>query len=252
MSPRHRLLALAGLAVPLAGCVAMSGNVKGNFVCSAPSGICAPSSVIDDRALALIAGTSNALPAGPYSPPGSGPAAIQVAGAGPVVRTNQKVLKIVFPAHVDAHGRYYEAAAIRTVVDQGVWVAGSETGAKTATRPAAPRIPYPSLDAVEADLGSAAGAAPLAIQPEAPQLASIQSGGASVALGQGTPAAPTAAGAAPSLTREALKAQVYGMLRRKTGAAAAAATAGSAAVPGVVPNAAPANKPASFSGVVED
>ena len=40
----------------LAGCATFGGNVRGSFSCAAPDGICAPSSTIDDRALALISG----------------------------------------------------------------------------------------------------------------------------------------------------------------------------------------------------
>ena len=47
-------LILAGTG--LASCTTMGGNIKGNFSCVAPDGICAPSSTIDDRALAMIAG----------------------------------------------------------------------------------------------------------------------------------------------------------------------------------------------------
>ena len=43
--------ATAALAA-LAGCAMFRGNVKGNFQCSAPGGMCAPSSSIDDQALA--------------------------------------------------------------------------------------------------------------------------------------------------------------------------------------------------------
>ncbi|MEL0254290.1 MAG: conjugal transfer protein, partial [Novosphingobium sp.] len=47
-------MGVVGLAA-LSGCTTFGGNVKGNFSCSAPDGICAPSSSIDDRALAMIA-----------------------------------------------------------------------------------------------------------------------------------------------------------------------------------------------------
>lgn len=40
----------------LAGCTTLGGNIKGDFACRAPDGICAPSATIDDQALALISG----------------------------------------------------------------------------------------------------------------------------------------------------------------------------------------------------
>ena len=51
----------------LNGCASFGGNVRGSFSCAAPDGICAPSSTIDDRALALISADpsdGDALPTG--------------------------------------------------------------------------------------------------------------------------------------------------------------------------------------------
>ena len=53
-------------AVALSVCATFGGTIRGDFSCAAPDGICAPSSTIDDRALALIsaeAGDGDALPA---------------------------------------------------------------------------------------------------------------------------------------------------------------------------------------------
>ncbi|MEL6487016.1 MAG: conjugal transfer protein TraV, partial [Pseudomonadota bacterium] len=42
----------AVLAAGLGGCTTFGTNVNGSFRCDAPDGVCAPSTVIDDNALA--------------------------------------------------------------------------------------------------------------------------------------------------------------------------------------------------------
>ena len=78
-------VSLAALAV-LNGCATLGGNVKGSFSCPAPDGICAPSSTIDDRALAMIAGDAGdtVIPAGPYQAPAQQPRAMRTAMTTPV------------------------------------------------------------------------------------------------------------------------------------------------------------------------
>ena len=123
---------MAGMAVggsvALAGCTTFGTNVSGDFACRAPDGICAPSTVIDDRALAMISGGSPYQPAGPYpvAPTRPGPQMASLAARTTlrpvqVARTDQKVLTVVFPAHVDGQGRLFEATTVRTVVDSGSW-----------------------------------------------------------------------------------------------------------------------------------
>lgn len=112
---------LAGTA-GLSGCASLSGNVKGDFTCKAPDGICAPSSMIDDRALAMISGEDGdrlIQPAGPYAePPTEGRGYQNVAAP---ARTRERVLRIVFPAQIDAAGRLHEQSAVHAVVEQGEW-----------------------------------------------------------------------------------------------------------------------------------
>ena len=132
----HTLAAiLAGTL--LSGCMTMGGTVKGDFACRAPDGICAPSSVIDDRALALILGDApeaQTTPAGPYTPAPSARGGQQIAAADPS-RTREKVLRIVFPSHIDASGRLYEQTAVHAVVENGDWQSAS-VGAPVASTPA--------------------------------------------------------------------------------------------------------------------
>jgi conjugal transfer pilus assembly protein TraV len=112
---------LAGTA-GLSGCTSLGGNVKGDFSCKAPDGICAPSSMIDDRALAMISGEDGdrlIQPAGPYAAPPTEGRGYQNAAA--PVRTRERVLRIVFPAQIDAAGRLHEQSAVHAVVEQGEW-----------------------------------------------------------------------------------------------------------------------------------
>jgi len=112
----------------LGACTSFGGNVQGNFSCRAPDGICAPTSTIDDAALALIGADQGVIPAGPFSAPTMGaPRMIQTAANEPV-RSGEKVLRIVFPSHIDRAGRFRETTAIHAVVERAVWT----------TAPAAP------------------------------------------------------------------------------------------------------------------
>ena len=133
---KRALVALGGAFLTLAGCTTFATNVKGSFACGAPGdGTCAPATVIDDRALAQITGDPAYVPAGPYrpAPPDMGPGAI--ATSAPTgeramaqdapVPVGQKVLRIVFPAHVDRSGRYHETSIVRAVVDNGSWMRAS-------------------------------------------------------------------------------------------------------------------------------
>ena len=126
-------VSLAALAV-LNGCATLGGNVKGSFSCQAPDGICAPSSTIDDRALAMISGDAGdtVIPAGPYQAPAQQPRAMRTAMTTPVPmadrsaaaasRTREKVLRVVFQPYIDDRGRLHEATAVHTVV-QSQWQA---------------------------------------------------------------------------------------------------------------------------------
>lgn len=126
MSRRSPLLLSAFAAVTaLSGCTTLGGNVKGDFSCPSPDSICAPSATIDDRALALISGEDGdrpIAPAGPYVEPPSEGRGFLAASA--PIRTRERVLRIVFPAQIDAAGRLHEQTAVHAVVEQGEWVEG--------------------------------------------------------------------------------------------------------------------------------
>ncbi|MEH6758843.1 MAG: hypothetical protein V7676_15235 [Parasphingorhabdus sp.] len=117
----------AGIAAvaSLAGCATFGTNVSGDFACRAPDGICAPTSKIDDEALAMISGESGMTPAGPYLY--DSPSRGTVTAAREPVRSGEKVLRIVFPAHIDGSGRFREVTAIHAVVERGSWLEASNT-----------------------------------------------------------------------------------------------------------------------------
>jgi conjugal transfer pilus assembly protein TraV len=122
MRPRIILAGALLSSAALPGCTSLGGNVSGNFACRAPDGICAPSATIDDRALALISGSDGDRliePAGPYVEPPREGRGFQNAAA--PVRTRERVLRIVFPAQIDAAGRLHEQSAVHAVVEQGEW-----------------------------------------------------------------------------------------------------------------------------------
>ncbi len=155
----HRSQALASLFAvsTLSGCVGLGGNIKGSFACQAPDGICAPSAVIDDRALSLISDDPSMAPrpAGPYreeakpqtaTSPSARIAAMQPVrspfGASPS-RSSERVLRIVFPAHIDERGRLHEASAVHAVVSEGEWLTWTDAAAAPVRNAmtAAPEMP---------------------------------------------------------------------------------------------------------------
>ena len=117
--------AVLAATASLGACTSLGGNIQGNFSCRAPDGICAPTSTIDAAALALIGGDESVIPAGPYSaPPTETPRLIRTAANEPV-RSGEKVLRIVFPSHIDRAGRFRETTAIHAVVERAVWTTAS-------------------------------------------------------------------------------------------------------------------------------
>lgn len=156
-------LSFAALAA-LNGCATLGGNVKGSFSCQAPDGICAPSSTIDDRALAMISGDAGdtVIPAGPYQAPAAQPRAMRTAmttpapmadrSAAAASRTREKVLRVVFQPYIDDRGRLHEATAVHTVV-QSEWQAQALADATPIPdrNPAARATEVSLADAVDRD-----------------------------------------------------------------------------------------------------
>lgn len=128
---------LVGAAL-LSGCAILHDNVKGSFACKAPDGTCAPSSVIDDAAIAAI----REEPAG-VADPSDQPGTVSRRGAtanhgsrhprAPVVATESdtntlleasrpgtRVLRVVFPAYVDREGQLHETAGVLLTLNDGL------------------------------------------------------------------------------------------------------------------------------------
>jgi conjugal transfer pilus assembly protein TraV len=135
--------ALLALALPLAACVG-GGNIKGDFQCAAPGGTCAPMSSIDASAISAIGGFRSVGQPGIESqrvPHGlAGP--VLADGAAPA-RTSDRVLRVVFPAHIDADGIYREQSAAHAVVEASAWTAAlaGETGRGTPAMRSAGIVP---------------------------------------------------------------------------------------------------------------
>ena len=117
---RNRPLRLAGLAaaVLVSGCTTLGTNVSGSFTCQSPDGICAPSTTIDDGALAEIQQVSSTellSPAGPYRlDDGERPVPDMVVATAEGFGTYR--LNVVFPAFVDARGQHHGRASVTTDV----------------------------------------------------------------------------------------------------------------------------------------
>lgn len=169
---RAALLGLTSL-VTLSGCATFGSNVRGSFSCEAPDGICAPSSTIDDRALALISGAegdASPMPAGGRENPvrasrlrTESAAPVRVAPADPG-RSQEKVLRIVFQPYIDERGRLHEAGAVHAVVATGDWQSGPTavlgtapqnvnpaTGSQLSLAAAVDRVDPPLTDAPAVD-----------------------------------------------------------------------------------------------------
>lgn len=169
----------------LNGCATFGTNVKGSFSCAAPDGICAPSSLIDDRALAMIAGESGAgevSPAGPYMESRPRPKTARTAAVGQRLtigqpdprRTQERVLRIVFQPYIDERGRLHEASAIHAVVQSGEWQQQALASATAIPdRNARAVVPLAESLAEAVDRADTANAEVSAIDPNLPDPAAI-------------------------------------------------------------------------------
>jgi conjugal transfer pilus assembly protein TraV len=126
--------------------------------------------MIDDRALAMITGSTGPLAAAPAAgrsmAGGANIVPVRTGVGSDIGRTQEKVLRIVFMPYVDEDGRLHESSAVRTVVETGDWrraiVAGAAPGrvsdvAGTArSQPSLAEI----VDGAEAELAASAANLP--------------------------------------------------------------------------------------------
>ncbi len=168
----HIVVPLMAAAL-LSGCAMLRDNVKGSFACKAPDGTCAPSSVIDDAAIAAI----REEPAGvadPSDAPGTvsrrgatanhgswhprPPMAAAESGTNTLpgaLRPGTRVLRVVFPAYVDHEGQLHETAGVQLTLDDGLpgtpasSVAEQAAGGQVSADPRSPGGPPALLELAE-------------------------------------------------------------------------------------------------------
>jgi conjugal transfer pilus assembly protein TraV len=114
MSIKHHNLALPLMLASLSACATLGTNVAGDFSCRAPKGGCAPTGAIDAAATAA-APTSDLEGAPLRARAGIVPSDIS--------RTGERMLRIVFPAHIDNQGTLRDEAVAWAVVEQADWAA---------------------------------------------------------------------------------------------------------------------------------
>lgn len=237
---RARAILIMISSAALSSCgILLPDNVKGNFVCSAPGGTCAPSTVIDDQAIALIAAAppqqsaSQQAEARRYSrkqvqrlaPAQSDTGYARHRGfardSDSLAHRDARTLRVVFPAFVDEAGNLHEARVIHAVMDQGGWAQLSEGSlaqtigdaeAENVAAALAPALPEPAatpaatVHLVQEALGRSV---PTPAQPQRDTALTIEAIRAQVAerlrgarTTQRTPAQPTVGGAMPSVAKQ--------------------------------------------------
>lgn len=82
----------------LTGCTALGGNIKGNFLCRAPGGICAPTARIDEQALAAMDLAERTEP--------------ELAAAALPKTHSEQALKVVLPQRQDRFGRWHASQVV--------------------------------------------------------------------------------------------------------------------------------------------
>ena len=132
-----RLLGLSSLLALATGCTTIGGSVRGDFACRAPKGDCAPMSAIDARAVAHMAdaeGRTADLAIVPAAPV----AAASASNPTVALRTGERTLTILLPAHVDSDGVLHDAATVHAVVEAPRWTLAARTNSPDLVRGFAP------------------------------------------------------------------------------------------------------------------
>ena len=106
------------LVLPLlGGCATFGSNIAGDFACRAGSKAsaadCPPARVIDAKAIADLSDTETAITK----------SARKAASPGDTTRTNERILRVVIPAHVDEEGLLREEAVVWIVAEPPEWAA---------------------------------------------------------------------------------------------------------------------------------
>ena len=93
---------VCAMLLTASGCATLGGNVKGSFACRAPEGTCAPTSQIDQAAIASTGLESGAATAAPH-------------------REGARTLRIVIAGYRDAEGRSHEPRVVHAVLPEPAW-----------------------------------------------------------------------------------------------------------------------------------
>lgn len=150
-----------GALAALAGCATFGGNVKGNFRCEAPGGMCAPTTKIDDQALALFSGDAGQGGEVPKSAAGT-----KGLSSSASAQHSPRALKIVLPARQDRFGRWREPTIVYAELDDEgpVLLTG---GDRPSGNPA--KLSLADLAAGAPELPTLAQAAPTSAPAQAPR-----------------------------------------------------------------------------------
>jgi conjugal transfer pilus assembly protein TraV len=201
MNRAHLPLLLAG-ASALCGCTTLGGTVKGDFTCRAPAGTCAPMTRIDAAAIGQVAEEgANASAVSERQPSRTG------RGGSVAVRTGERMLSILLPAHVDEAGVLHDAATVHAVVERPGWTFTTATDptslpeisrspAPSSLREAIAGASAPVIEGLETSPAQApqhfsSAALPRAVDPGAPTAASLAAARAGHRIGTGTGIADT-------------------------------------------------------------
>ena len=106
------LLAGAALAATLSACTHLGTNVAGTFSCGKPGDGCQPVSANDAEATRGLLANGHA---------DSIPRPRTTVAVGDAVRTGERTLRVVFPAHVDTSGTLHEEAVAWAVIEAPRW-----------------------------------------------------------------------------------------------------------------------------------
>ena len=179
-----KFLAATTVMVPLAGCMTSGTNMHGDFACRAPNGTCAPMSTIDAKAVAGMGALTQPI-GGIVDPalPREG-RVVTASDRSPPARSSDRVLRVVFPAHIDPSGIYHDESTAHAVVERGGWTDGMTGGVRrsSATVASAAMMQQPkpddlqtgklaTLDEVIAARAAIAGQVPTARLPGPPERA---------------------------------------------------------------------------------
>lgn len=182
----HLAFGMAGLGI-LAGCAAFGTNVRGNFLCQAPGGTCAPTSRIDDQALALIGAEAQ-------------PASANVPVSGRASAHSLRALKVVLSARQDRFGRWRESTVVYIEPDPAVALADYDgSGAVPA------RLSLSELAAGAPEITALAAAQPMGAGADAKALvdavlAAARGANSKTAVPAPTPSTATGPGASSVVT----------------------------------------------------